>query len=39
MEEQLTYESLNIMRGSMSYMNIADPAQLKDKSYKSITLI
>jgi dihydroorotate dehydrogenase (fumarate) len=34
--EEHEYESLNKMRGSMSYMNIADPAQFERANYMKV---
>jgi dihydroorotate dehydrogenase (fumarate) len=34
--EEHEYESLNTMRGSMSYMNIADPAQFERANYMKV---
>ena len=34
--EEHEYESLNSMRGSMSYMNIADPAQFERANYMKV---
>jgi dihydroorotate dehydrogenase (fumarate) len=34
--EEHEYESLNTMRGSMSYINIADPAQIERANYMKV---
>jgi dihydroorotate dehydrogenase (fumarate) len=34
--EEHEYESLDKMRGSMSYMNIADPAQFERANYMKV---
>jgi dihydroorotate dehydrogenase (fumarate) len=34
--EEHEYESLNLMRGSMSYVNIADPAQFERANYMKV---
>jgi dihydroorotate dehydrogenase (fumarate) len=34
--EEHEYESINLMRGSMSYLNIADPAQFERANYMKV---
>jgi dihydroorotate dehydrogenase (fumarate) len=34
--EEHEYDSLNTMRGSMSYVNIADPAQFERANYMKV---